>query len=174
MKIVVFIAFFAVYSCKSTSENSLSQKKTISNSECPSDGTCSFKTSYDKSFTLIKDEFGNAYPKFIDDESILLTFTYKRNEIPNTADGGYEEIIYIQLDRNNLELNLKDKELKNVNLTFARLCFCRGATGYYSIDSGHLSIKKVDKKTYQVNLSFKAQEVPQIINEISETFVVDK
>ncbi len=174
MKFIVFIAFFSVYSCKTANENSLNHKRTISITECPSDGTCSFKTSYNKSIKLVNDEFGSAYPIFSDDKSILLTFSYKRNEIPNTADGNYEEIVYIQLDKNNLELNLKDKELKKVNLTFARLCFCRGATGYYSIDNGNLSIKKIDKKTYQVNLYFKATEVPQIINEINETFILDE
>lgn len=172
MKFIVFIAFFTVYSCKTTNENSLSQKKIISKTEYPSDGTCSFETSYNKSFKLVNDEFGNAYPKFSDDKSLLLTFTYKRNEIPNTVDGNYEEIIYIQLDKNNLEFNLKDKELSKVNLTFARLCFCRGATGYYSIDNGHLSIININNKTYQVNLNFKASEVPQRINEINETFIL--
>lgn len=174
MKIILFIALFTVYSCKTTHKNLMSEKNTNSQTECPSDGKCSFKTSYNKSINLINDDLGQPYPKFSDDNSILLTFEYERNEIPNTADGHYKEIIYIQLDRNNLELNLKDKQLKNVKLTFARLCFCRGQTGYYNIDDGSLSIKNINKKTYEINLDFKTNEVPQIINEIKETFILDK
>jgi len=172
MKIIVFVAILVVYSCKTTNENSLKVNNPVTRTECPDDGKCSFSINHNKSFNLINDELGQLFPNFSDDNSkVLLSFEYERNEIPNTADNHYKEIVHFQLNKNHLELDLKDENLEKVKLTFARLCFCKGATGYYFINNGQLSIKKIDAKTYQLNLNFKTKEVPQIVEEISEKFI---
>jgi len=55
-----------------------------------------------------------------------------------------------------------------VKALFARLCFCRGQTGYYIINQGQLSIKKLSESQYHLKMRFKIDEVPQVISEIDE------
>ncbi|WP_026754495.1 hypothetical protein [Sediminibacter sp. Hel_I_10] len=133
------IILLIVTSC-STHQKSLENQK--SPAPCPENGICTFDVIKDKAYEIKKDEFGNSYLDIFDGKKIVLKFKYKRNEISETADSNYEEVIYAQLDQEEIELVLNNEELKNVNLSFGRLCFCKGQTGYYSIDRGSLSVKK--------------------------------
>ena len=72
----------------------------------------------------------------------LLKYSYHNNPPKNTQDGHYSEIIYAELDSTITKTNLKNEDLKKVKLHFGRLCFCKGATGYYPISIGEFSIKK--------------------------------
>ena len=167
-KIVVLVLLFGLLSCKSgKSDLNIDQQK-YSTTVCPEDGSCSFDFVENQSFELIQDEIGQYYPKIKGGNSILCTFKYSRTQIPNTADGQYEEIIMFQLDKNNIEVDLKDEELTQVKLSYGRICFCKGETGYYEVNSGQLRIKKIKDKTYQLDLSFENQKVPQIISRIQE------
>jgi len=156
------------------------QKATISNTfqtvlttDCPQDGTCTFEVLDNKSLKTLKSDLGEVYTQIIDDESLVVKFEYKRNEIPNTLDGHYIEQVFIELDKNNLELELSDSALKKVKVMFARFCYCKGQTGYYRVSQGKLSVKKIDDKTYQLDLVFKQDEVPQIISGINEKFTLE-
>lgn len=78
------------------------------------------------------------------------------------------------MNNDNLEVNLKDSELEKVNLLFGRLCFCRGQSGYYKITRGDLKVTKTNANNeFLLTLNFKTDDVPQIITEISEKFVID-
>lgn len=141
--------------------------------DCPENGVCAFEVLHNKSLKLLKDGIGKLYPDISDGDNIILKFEYKRNEIPNTMDSSYRELIYVELDPNNLTLELENSQLKEVKLLFARLCFCRGQTGYYNVNKGKLSITKKGDN-YQFNLDFEINEVPQIITSISQSFILKK
>jgi len=136
---------------------------------CPEDGVCTLEVLQNKSFKLLKDGIGKLYPKISDGNKIILKYEYKRNEIPNSVDGNYSELIYIEADPNNLELDLKDSQFNKAKVLFARLCFCGGQTGYYRVNDGNLSIAKKGD-FYQLNLEFKVYEVPQIITSVNHSF----
>ena len=136
---------------------------------CPEDGICKFEVLNEKSLKILKDEFGNLYPEVFDGDKIILKFQYKRKETPNTMDSSYSELIYVELNLNNLIVELENSQLQEVKLLFARLCFCRGQTGYYKVKNGKLSISKENDK-YRFNLEFKVNEVPQVITSINELF----
>ena len=138
---------------------------------CPEDGICTLEILKSKSLIILKDEFDNLYPEISDGDNIILKFEYKRNEIPNTVDGHYSELIYVELNSNKLIIELENSKLQEVNLLFARLCFCRGQTGYYKVKKGKLSISKENDK-YRFNLAFKIDEVPQVITRINKSFSI--
>ncbi len=123
--------------------------------------------------TLLNDGIGELYPKISDGNNIILIFEYKRNEIPNTVDGHYSELIYVELEPNNLLLELENFQLQEVNLLFARWCFCKGQTGYYKVNKGKLSIIK-EENNYRFNLEFRIDEVPQIIASINQLFTIEQ
>lgn len=166
------IFLLLLFSCKTNYdilEENISNKKTFFH--CPKDGTCSFETLKGKLITLKKDDFGKSY---IDLEKSsktnLLKFSYKRHPIKDVADSNYEEVIYIEIKKNEENISLKNENLSTVNAIFGRLCFCRGSSGYFPIQEGNLSIKKISKNTYKIDFNFKINEVPQEITFFSDTF----
>lgn len=165
MRSLLFFVFIIILNCKSVKEPIGLLE---SQSSCPDDGMCTFEVLKNKSIFLKQDNTGQLYPEITDSNKTVVKFEYKRNEIPNTADSGYREIIYLELDPNYPEVNFENSELKATNALFARLCFCRGQTGYYTINKGKLSIKKINGSDYSLEFTFEIEEVPQVIKSISE------
>ena len=167
----IFISCFIIFSCnakqKLLTENSVENLTT----NCPEDGICTFEVLQNKKLKLLQDGIGKLYPDISDGDKIILKFEYKRNEIPNTVDGNYSELIFVELNPDNLIIELENSKLQEVKMLFARLCFCRGQTGYYKVNNGKLSLIK-EGNNYQFNLEFKINEVPQIVTSINWLFTL--
>ena len=167
----ILLIVFLLIGCQSKKEaiisNNIIQKKEAR--LCPDDGVCTIEVLKNKSVHLKYDEFDLPYVDFSESNSTLIKYSYKRNVEENLADANYEEIIYIEINDASIDFNLKNEELTQVNAVFGRLCFCRGATGFYPIREGELSLKKT-KENKELNFIFKINEVPQVINTIHETF----
>ena len=144
----------------------------MSKTNCPEDGTCTFEVLKQSSLSIEKDGIGATYPKIEKGNKVILKFEYKRNEIKDIQDGSYRELIYVEIDSDINTLTLTNKELHKAKVLFARLCFCRGQTGYYPVKEGELKVSKNTDSTYTLSLDFKINEVPQVIHTIHETFVL--
>jgi len=164
----VFCLIICLVSCKTKSELTSTTAKEVDNMVCPEEGTCSFEILKNKTLQIKTDNLGSIYPEMIDGIHSVLKFEYKKKGNANYEDSGYREEIFIELNTNNLEGETTD--LKDRKLFFARWCYCKGQTGYYKINQGRLSVTKISDKNFQLRLSFKIEEVPQIINEINHTF----
>ncbi|RSK41581.1 hypothetical protein [Mangrovimonas spongiae] len=173
MKSIFFIALsFTLFCCSNKQEHAVKNKKTPFNNYCPENGICTLNVLQQSHLELKYDGTGALYPEISKGENVIIKMDYTRNKISNTQDSHYQEIIFLELPYNNLEVNLKNKQLKEVKLLFARLCFCKGKTGYYEITEGHLLINKLSNNTYNLNLNFTCNEVPQVLKEINETIVI--
>lgn len=169
MRCLYLILFSVILiSCKTKQDVLAENKESFVSIECPTDGTCTVELMPNKSIKMLYDSFGALYTEIINGNSLVFKFSYKRNDIPNTMDSQYVEQVLMELDPKNLETALKDSELKNVNVLFARFCYCKGQTGYYRVRHGQLVIKKIADSHYQLHLTFKVDEVPQIITEIDQ------
>ncbi len=169
----LLIVCFIIISCNAKQKTLLKNETNNTSTICPQDGVCTFEVLQNKSLKLLKDGIGKLYPDISEGDKIILKFEYKRNEIPNTVDGNYSELIYVELNQNNLNIELENSDLQEAKLLFARLCFCRGQTGYYKVTNGKLSIKK-ESNNYKFNLEFIIDEVPQVITSINESFALSK
>lgn len=168
------LLIFTLLSCKSNHKNTIalnsdSQQET----DCPTDGVCKFEVLPSKKLSIKKDKFDLLYPKIDNGNNIVLKYTYTRNKIANTADSSYVEEVYIEINPKQPEITLADSQLSKANLLFARLCFCKGQTGYYKINKGNLKLIKIKKDTYHLSFHFKTDETPQIIHNIEETFTIN-
>ncbi len=166
----LFYVMICLVSCKTKSELKATITRDVANITCPEDGTCSFEILKNKSLQIKTDNLGSIYPEMIEGNRFVIKFEYKKHGNTNYQDSGYREEIFIELDKNNLEIETID--LQDRKLFFARWCYCKGQTGYYKINQGKLSITKIDDENYQLSLSFKIEEVPQIINIINHTFSI--
>jgi len=165
----IFIVCFFICSCNAKQKALIESEAVKMNTNCPEEGLCTFEVFQNKKMELLNDGIGKLYPKISEGNNLILKFEYKRNEIPNTADSNYSELIYAELNTNNLIKELEDSQLQDIKLLFARLCFCKGHTGYYKVNNGNLSITK-ENNNYRFNLEFKIDEVPQIITSINQVF----
>ncbi len=167
---ILFFVLFLTTSCKTSKESNLQTNLKTMDYTCPDDGICSLEVIKNKSLEIKQDAIGALYPVLHAGESNVLKFEYKRNEIANTQDGQYSELIYAELPQNIKNIERNDADLSMVKLLFGRLCFCRGQTGYYKVSNGKLEIQKKEDGTFNFNLHFKIDEVPQIITLIDTTF----
>ena len=166
----VYLIFCLALSCatqKSTDKKGSSQANQI---HCPEDGNCTLEVMLNKSLSIKSDGIGALYPHIADGDKMVLKFEYTRDQIPDTVDGHYQEIIYLEHDPTISSLQLKDQQLSKVKATFGRLCFCRGQTGYYPINDGQLTIRKVSDLLWRINFSFENGQVPQVIQYIDQEF----
>jgi hypothetical protein len=165
----LIILFFA--SCNANKNLSFVVKNPIqvNAKNCAPNGKCELSLTPNKSLIFKTDKFGNLYPEISEGENTLLTYTFKRNPIKNTQDSNYTEIIYATLPKNIKEISLANSELKQVNLHFARLCFCKGETGYYPIGNGTFKLTKTSKDSIKITCEFKVKNIPQVVSSFEET-----
>jgi len=164
------IFLFLQISCKTSKEKELKTKSKTLVSKCPEDGICTFEVLKNKSLEIKKDDIGALYPMVSEGKTNVLKFEYKRKELPNTQDSNYSELIYVEIPQKTEGLKFTDTDLNKAKVLFARLCFCRGQTGYYNVNKGQLDISKSKGEHYNLTLNFKIGEVPQVITLIEESF----
>ena len=170
MKTVFALCILFVVSCKSNYV--VSQHIIQKSNACPENSVCSVELIPNKTIEFKVDKFGIVYPVISEGEKTLLKYTFNKNPIEKTQDSNYTEIIYAELDSTITELDLTDDSLQDVKLYFGRLCYCKGATGYYPIKKGTFKLSKASNSSIKIDVNFKISEVPQIISEIRETITL--
>ena len=146
-------------------------EEAIESQLCPQDGNCSYEVLKNQRITYNYSNLSKFYPSFSKGNKHVFKFEYKRNNSPNIQDSSYREEVFIELDTNNLEI--ETTVFKGQKIIFARWCYCKGQTGYYKIEKGKLSVKKIKKNTYQLKFTFKMDQVPQVITEINHVFSLE-
>jgi hypothetical protein len=135
--------------------------------DCPDSGKCTLELLTNKNFELKQDKFGNNYPFITNGDHFLVVFTYRKTPIPDVEDSSYKEVLYIDLGETLKSFSLRDKQLKDANVVYGRLCFCPDETGYYPIRNGTLTVTMMDKDKLQIEFVFSMNKVPQVIRHFS-------
>ena len=168
MKIFLILFILILLSgCKSnqnTSEQSGAYLKEIS---CPDSGNCEFEVLENSVLNVRTDEFGKLYPEVIPGNKVVIKFHYKKTVPENVMDANYSEYIYLEVNEYEPQLILRDKELQKVKMLFGRICFCRGAMGYFKVTKGSLYLFNIKGKL-KMDLTFEVDKIPQIISEVKE------
>ena len=154
-------------SCKSN--YTVSQHMNQEVTTCPENGICTIELIPNKTIIFKTDNIGVMYPIISEGDKTILKYTYNKNEIKNTQDGSYTEIVYAELPATITPIELTNEALQDVKLYFGRLCYCKGETGYFAITNGNFKLTKNDKNSFNIDFNFKVSEVPQIISEVSAT-----
>ncbi|PHR72482.1 MAG: hypothetical protein COA67_04355 [Lutibacter sp.] len=168
-----FCCFLLLAGCKSKQSLITEIQKFESTVNCPEDGICTVELIPNSSIIVKSDEFGNRYTIIEKGEKTIFKYVYTRTVDKQYVDGQYVEEIYAKFDKELPDLTMQDRSLSGVKLLFNRMCFCRGSAGFYHITKGNLSFKKTGKNTFNFQLDFVMDEVPQVITSINETFTLD-
>lgn len=172
MKNILIICALILTSCKTSQSlnSSIVLKEAIiqQSENCPKNGTCLLELIPNKSITFKTDEFGSLYPVIIDGTKTLFKYSFTKNPISGTQDSNYTEIVYAELDLNK-DLQLQNETLKNIKMHYARLCFCKGESGYFPIERGVFNLTKLGDDSVKIDVNFIIKKVPQIVSNIHET-----
>lgn len=175
MKFFTFIILCLILiGCKAKNTQLISQKLELNSSTyCPDDGTCNIELIPNSSLSLKKGSLGELYATIEEGDKIVFKFTYNKNVPEELMDAKYTEEVYAELDADLSEINIKGKELNNVKFLYNRICYCKGQAGFYKISNGSLFLKKIDRKTFNIQFESKIDKVPQVVTRINETFILD-
>lgn len=170
--IIPILTLITACNCqKKVSDKSSEIKKDeiVTNSTCPSDGKCTIEVIKNKSLEVKSDEFGSNYYTLTDNmNTSVVLYRYNRNVEEGLQDANYKEEIIFEINNNEKQLSFSDRDLQKTKMIFGRICFCRGQTGYYKVQSGKLFLEN-QKEEIKLELNFKITEVPQIINSLNYT-----
>jgi hypothetical protein len=169
MKNILIICVLVLVSCK-TSKSVISASETVlvQSENCPENGNCVLELIPNKTIVFKKDEFGNLYPVISEGTKTLFKYTFTKKPISETEDSNYTEIVYAELDLNN-NFNLQNETLKNIKMHYGRLCFCKGESGYFSVEKGVFNLTKMEGDLVKIDVDFVVKKIPQLISEIHET-----
>ncbi|MCF6297061.1 MAG: hypothetical protein L3J08_03615 [Flavobacteriaceae bacterium] len=165
--IYLILIFSFLLGCNSQKSASNNENNFLQEISCPEGGDCIFKVLKDSNLEIKKDDFGELYPEIVPGDKVVIKYHFKKKENKNIADDNYSEFIYLEIDKNEENLILKDKELQKVKLLFGRICFCRGSMGYYKVTQGELFLLN-NNEILNMKLKFKVNKVPQIVTKINE------
>ncbi len=135
---------------------------------CPEGGDCVFEVKKNATLLIKQDEFGKYYPEITKGNKLVIKYQFTRDKIENTQDGDYTEYVYLEIDPNEKQIILQDKDLQNVKMLFGRICYCKGSSGYFPVTSGKLFLFN-NKNKLDIKTTFEVEKIPQIINKINET-----
>jgi len=143
--------------------------KTIKEENCPENGVCTWEIMAETNFVMKEDTIDALYPVFEKEEGFdTIKFLYDRPTKKGVSDGSYRELLYFRIPSNTTTLSLKDEALQDIGLVYGRLCFCRGAAGYFPVTKGSLSLSKTTNG-YTIQVNFENGKVPQVINNLNGT-----
>jgi hypothetical protein len=166
-----------VVGCKSsqinTSLEELNEKHTVLLSNCIDNAVCNIELLPKSNLLIKEDEFKNTYIEFEKGNNTIIKYQLKKNELPNTADSHYSEIIYLEIDNYNKSLNLKNEDLQQVKMIYGRLCYCKGSSGYFKVNKGSLELI-LSKNKLSLNANFNVENIPQIVSQINEKISLQK
>jgi len=164
-----FLSLLITVSCAGTKEQGEDGKAIIPppHINCPEGGDCSFEVVKNAAIKLNYSDAGDMSPEIIDGDKLVIKYHYEKTPLKDIMDSGYSEYVYLEFDPKETQLILKDKELQKVKMIFGRICFCKGAMGYFPVYEGNLFLFHRDGNV-QLRTSFKVNKIPQIIKEIDE------
>lgn len=168
MKIIyLFFISFLLIGCNRVSKTTKNNPSNMQNINCPDNGDCSFEVLKNSRLLIKTDDFGKLYPEVVPGDKLVVKYQFKKKTKKENLDGDYSEFIYFEMDTQEKQVVLKDQELQKVKMLFGRICFCRGAMGYFKVTQGELYLSN-NNRNLRLKLSFKMNKVPQIITYIAE------
>lgn len=162
------LLFLLLASCTAKKDSAESVQIPPPEVSCPEGGDCVFEVLQNSELTLKRDEFGKLYPEISEGDHLVLRYEFKKQPIADAQDSHYSELLFLELKEGMELVSLKDQELQQVKMTFARLCYCKDAVGYFPVKKGHLLISR-SEGSLMIKAGFRVGKVPQILTEIEET-----
>ncbi|MET2985871.1 hypothetical protein [Aureibaculum conchae] len=174
MRLILFsILIFSLLNCKgkksTTNFNKLSENQIFNLDKCAVDTQCSIEIIPNAELAVKEGEQQDYNINLEDGDKIVVKYMFKRNELPNTADSNYSELLYFEIDKNEEQLSLVNEDLQNVKMTYGRFCYCKdGTSGYFKVTQGNLKLIKSNNEL-SIDLNFNVGKIPQLLTTIKET-----
>jgi len=173
----VLFLILTITGCKSKKLNvsleKLNEKHIVTLSNCIDNAICKIEVIPKTSLLIKEDEFQNTYIEFEKSNNTIIKYELKKNELANVADSHYSESLFLEIDNYNKNIILKNEDLQQVKMIYGRLCYCKGTSGYFKVNSGFLELVLIRNKL-SLDTKFKVENIPQLVTEIHENISLQK
>jgi len=119
---------------------------------------------------ISKDNFNITNVKQQKGQNLILKFTYKTQPPKNVADANYSEVLFIEIPNSKQNINIT--QFNNINIWFARFCYCKDYVGFFRILNGNLNLS-LNKNYLKIKLQFKFNNIPKILNFINQKIALN-
>ena len=164
---LVGLTLVLLFGCGSRKNQTAVVEMPVPHVNCPEGGDCTFEVLRDTELQLSYDALGDLNPKIVPGKMVTVRYHFKKDEVPGTADSSHSEYLLLEFDPAVEQLILRDEGLQQVKMVYGRICFCRGAMGYFRVTDGNLFLFNRNREL-QIRSAFHVKKVPQIIEEIDE------
>jgi len=169
--------FLLIIGCKSGKINTLleklDEKNTAVLSNCFDNAVCTIEIIPNSNLMIKEDAFKNTYIEMEDGVNTIIKYQFKKNELPNTADGQYSEFLYLEIDNYNKRLHLKNEELQQVKMIYGKLCYCKGSSGFFKVKNGTLELI-LSKNKLSLVTNFNVENIQQMVSQLNENILLKK
>jgi len=166
----LILCLFGLISCKSQHQINLKLTPEVSiSAPLPTKAITNAVLIPNVELLLKADEFGNDYLELVPSDKLVFKLQYLREQLPNTADSQYEEVVYVELTPPLTEVHLSGNQLAQVKMTFGRFCYCKGTSGYFRVSQGNLSVVP-QGKTLHITAAFQVDGIPQEMDALKVSF----
>jgi len=171
------ILFLLIVGCKSGKINTLLEKLDKKHitvlSNCIDNAQCTIEIIPNSNLMIKEDAFKNTYIEIENGVHTIIKYQFKKNELPNTADSQYAELLYLEIDNYNKRLHLKNEELQQVKMIYGKLCFCKGSSGFFKVKNGDLELL-LSKNKLSLITNFNVENMQQMVSQLNENIILKK
>ncbi len=107
------------------------------------------------------------YIKIVKGNNLVIKIEGLKKPFKNIADSGYREVVYLEIPNKKQSLKNLDLNKSDLNLWFARFCFCRDYIGFHKIKKGQMSLS-LNNKSLAIKTTLKFNNLPQVLNFIDQ------
>lgn len=97
--------------------------------------------------------------------NLVLKFEYQTLPPKNLADANYREVLFVEIPNAVQKIDLTN--IDNVNIWFARFCFCKDYVGFYKVNPDTFELN-LNKNQLIIKSEFKLYNLPRVLNFIDQ------
>jgi len=120
---------------------------------------------------IFKDNLKETAIKLVKGNKIVIKIEAIRKSPKNVADAGYREVLYLEVPNKKSHIITDNLADSNIQIWFARYCFCRDYLGFYKIADGNLELE-LKPKTLKIKSEIKFNNLPQVLKFIDQKLVL--
>lgn len=171
--LLIIISLISCKCSKVVARNEVNLEKTSSptitstfNTNCPSEGKCTIRFNKNKGLNLTNANNSIAYNLIPKEDMSVVEFVYSSKQEEAAIDGGYREMILFEIPTNTKNLELKDYDLQQTKMIYARFCNCRGRAGVFAVTKGDLELNS-STDIFNFTLQYNLGKNPPLVDKIN-------
>ncbi len=133
--------------------------------------TISYTLTPNSQLKIFKNNLKETAIKLVKGNKIVIKIEAVKKAPKNVADAGYREVLYLEIPNKKSHIISNNLTESDIQVWFARYCFCRDYLGFYKIAEGNLELE-LKPKALKIKSEIKFNNLPQVLKFIDQKLVI--